>query len=263
VKTLQRMIYTEVLAKVSFATLGFVGLFFFFDLADELKWIGKGPNKGYAFEHALSYVLLMVPSHVYELLPITVLIGTIFVMSKFAQSSEFTILRTSGMGPGLALRNLLGLGLGFVVLTFVIGDYVYPPSNRMGQLLRTGHLGVSYAQGTTGAWLKQTQAHGHSIVNVGSLNTQSEMGQVRIFEFDDTGRLHSMLRAEKAVMDPNSNTWILQNVSADYFQSVQTRLAPLRREHVSGFVKTRAHGDLGFDSLHTASELEQPIVSAL
>jgi len=34
--TIQRMIYAEVLAKVGFATLGFVGLFFFFDLADEL-----------------------------------------------------------------------------------------------------------------------------------------------------------------------------------------------------------------------------------
>ena len=82
-KTIQRMIYTEVLAKVSFATMGFVGLFFFFDLADELKWIGKGPGQGYAFEHAAAYALLLVPSHVYELLPITVLIGTIFVMAKY------------------------------------------------------------------------------------------------------------------------------------------------------------------------------------
>ena len=199
------MIYTEVLAKVSFATMGFVGLFFFFDLADELKWLGKGPAQGYAFEHAAAYVLLMVPSHIYELLPITVLIGTIFVMAKFAQTSEFTILRTSGMGPQLALRNLLVLGLAFVVLTFVIGDYVAPPSSRAGQLLRTQHLGVAYTQGVTGAWLKETQSTGHSVVNVGSITPQSEMRQVRIFEFDDTGRLSSMLRAEKAAFVDDAN----------------------------------------------------------
>jgi lipopolysaccharide export system permease protein len=209
-----------------------VGLFFFFDLADEMKWIGKGSQNGYAFEHALTYVLLMVPSHIYELLPITVLIGTIFVMSKYAQSSEFTILRTSGMGPGLALRNLLGLGLAFVVLTFVIGDYLSPPSSRVGQLLRTRHLGVSYTQGTTGAWLRETQNKGHSVVNVGSLNPRSEMGQVRIFEFDDTGRLTLMLRADKAMFDTSSNAWLLQNVSADYFNSIQTGLGPLRREQL-------------------------------
>jgi lipopolysaccharide export system permease protein len=32
-----------------------------------------------------------------------VLIGTIFVMARFAQSSEYTILRTSGLGPWRAL----------------------------------------------------------------------------------------------------------------------------------------------------------------
>jgi lipopolysaccharide export system permease protein len=239
-KTVQRMIYNEVLAKVSFATMGFVGLFFFFDLADELKWIGKGPGQGYAFEHAVAYVLLLVPSHIYELLPITVLIGTIFVMAKFAQTSEFTILRTSGMGPQLALRHLLILGMAFVVLTFVIGDYVAPPSSRVGQLLRTQHLGMAYTQGVTGAWLKETQEKGHSVVNVGSITPQSEMGKVRIFEFDDSGRLNRMLRADKAVFETNAKAWTLQNVSADYFNSAQSGMQALRREQLPSFRWTSA-----------------------
>ena len=53
-----------------------------------------------------------MPSHLYELLPIAVLIGTIFVMARLAQSSEYTILRTSGLGPWRALRTLLVLGAG-------------------------------------------------------------------------------------------------------------------------------------------------------
>jgi lipopolysaccharide export system permease protein len=246
-KTIQRMIYTEVLAKVSFATMGFVALFFFFDLADELKWIGKGPVNGYTFDYAMAYVLLLVPSHIYELMPITVLIGTIFVMAKFAQTSEFTILRTSGMGPQLALRNLLILGMAFVVLTFVIGDYLAPPSSRAGQLLRTQYLGVGYTQGVTGAWLKETQSKGHSVVNVGSITPQSEMGQVRIFEFDDTGRLNSMVRAEKALFVKDANAWALQNVSVDYFNSAQSGMQALRREQLP--------------SLRWASEMTEEMVS--
>jgi len=241
------MIYTEVLAKVSFATMGFVALFFFFDLADELKWIGKGPVNGYTFDYAMAYVLLLVPSHIYELMPITVLIGTIFVMAKFAQTSEFTILRTSGMGPQLALRNLLILGMAFVVLTFVIGDYLAPPSSRAGQLLRTQYLGVGYTQGVTGAWLKETQSKGHSVVNVGSITPQSEMGQVRIFEFDDTGRLNSMVRAEKALFVKDANAWALQNVSVDYFNSAQSGMQALRREQLP--------------SLRWASEMTEEMVS--
>ena len=245
--TLQRMIYTQVLGKVSFATTGFVGLFFFFDLADELKWIGKGPGAGYSFENALAYVLLMVPSHVYELLPITVLIGTIFVMSQFAQSSEFTIMRTSGMGPWLALRNLLSLGLAFVVLTFAIGDYLSPPSSRFAQLLRTRYLGVTYTQGVTGAWLKENQGTGHRVVNVLSLNSESQMGQVRIFEFDALGRLNTMIRADKALFEDTGAAWSLQNVSIDHFNSAQSGMQALKREQIP--------------SLRWQSEMTQEMVS--
>ena len=84
-KTLRRMMYQEILSKVIFVTLGFVGLFFFFDLVEELKRIGQGPGGAYNMRHALMYVTLQVPNHVYELMPITVLIGTIFVMARLAQ----------------------------------------------------------------------------------------------------------------------------------------------------------------------------------
>jgi lipopolysaccharide export system permease protein len=33
-----------------------------------------------------------------------VLIGTIYSLARMAQASEFTILRTGGLGPGRALR---------------------------------------------------------------------------------------------------------------------------------------------------------------
>ena len=112
-KTIRRLIYGEVLASIALVALGFLALFMFFDLVDELQYLGK--NNGlsdnvYQIRHALLYVGLLVPNHLYELLPISVLIGSIFVMARLAQSSEYTILRTSGLGPWRALKLLLGLG---------------------------------------------------------------------------------------------------------------------------------------------------------
>ena len=117
-KTIRRLIHREALFAVSFVTAGFLALFFFFDLVDELRWVGRTGADGYQLSHAFLFVVLSIPSHLYELLPITVLIGTIFVMARLAQSSEFTIMRTSGMGPWRALRTLLTLGGFFVLLTF-------------------------------------------------------------------------------------------------------------------------------------------------
>ena len=96
-KTIRRLIYVEVLYAVAFVSIGFLALFFFFDFVDELGDLNR--MQPYRLTQALVYVSLRMPSHLYELLPIAVLIGTIFVMARFAQSSEYTILRTSGLGP--------------------------------------------------------------------------------------------------------------------------------------------------------------------
>ena len=96
-KTIRRLIHVEVFSAVGFVTLGFLALFTFFDFVDQLPAIGRpGLGAHYQIPQAASYVALLIPNHLYELLPITVLIGTIFVMTRLAQSSEFTILRTSG-----------------------------------------------------------------------------------------------------------------------------------------------------------------------
>ena len=48
-----------------------------------------------------------------------------------AQSSEYTILRTGGLGPWRALWLLTSLGLLFAVFTWLVGDYLAPASERL------------------------------------------------------------------------------------------------------------------------------------
>jgi len=149
-KTLRRLIYGEVLKAVAYVTFGFLSLFFFFDVVAEMQSVSRHAANGYRLVHALGYVGLLLPSHLYELMPITVLIGTIVVMARLAQSSEFTILRTSGLGPWRALRTLLTLGIWFVILTFALGDYLSPATDRAAQLLKARYTG-RITIGQTGA----------------------------------------------------------------------------------------------------------------
>ena len=175
--TLRRLIFREVAWAVAYVTLGFWALFFLFDLIDELRWVRSGPG-GYTMAHALLSVGLRLPNYLYELLPITVLIGTIYVMAGLANSSEFTIMRTSGMGPGRALRTLLALGGMFVVITFALGDYVVPLADRAGQLLRARQLG-QLTSGATGGWLKEHR-DGHALaVNVRALGPEGQLRDIR------------------------------------------------------------------------------------
>ena len=218
-KTIRQLLYKETFYSIAFVAMGFLALFFFFDLVDELPQIGKSFAAGtfgtYQIQHALLYVALLIPNHMYELLPIAVLIGGVFVMARFAHSSEFTILRTSGLGPGLALRLMLVLGSALVAITFVIGDYVAPLADKTSQLLKARYLG-QISIGQTGAWLKEKKDNKSYAVNVSAMSANTVMLNVRVFEFDAAGSILSTTHAKEAVFE-NDNSWTLKNVRrSDY-----------------------------------------------
>ena len=217
-KTMRRLIYAEVLTAVAFVTLAFLGLFFFFDLVEDLQNVAGRHTPNYQLNHALLYVALLVPIHIYELLPITVLIGCIFVMSRMAQSSEFTILRTSGMGPGQALRHLMLLGLLFALLTFVMGDHIAPWCEREGRLLKSRFEGGVLHIGQNGAWLKEKQTSSQFAVNVGTINGEGQMHDIRIYEFSPTGRLTSQTLAQRGRI-AETDHWLLEKVERSQFGS--------------------------------------------
>ena len=226
-KTIRRLIYGEVLTAIGLVALGFLALFFFFDVVDELQYLGKSTvlpaaiNAAmpamdvYQIKHALLHVSLLIPNHLYELLPISVLIGTIFVMARLAQSSEYTILRTSGLGPWRALRLLLGLGAFFVVISFAVGDYIAPASERAAQLLKARYQG-NITVGQTGAWLKEKQADNTYVANVKTLSSRSEMQSIKIFEFNDKGLLVSSTQAVSASFGQD-DSWLLKGVTRSEF----------------------------------------------
>ena len=259
-KTIRRLIYGEVFASISLVAVGFLALFFFFDLVDELQYLGK--NNGlptaddiYQIRHALLYVALLIPNHLYELLPISVLIGTIFVMARLAQSSEYTILRTSGLDPWRALKLLLGLCGVFVVLSFVIGDYVAPASERTAQLLKARYQGA-ITVGQTGAWLKEKQAYNTYVANVKTLSTRNEMLGVQVMEFDNKGGIVSITRAPLATFGED-DSWILKNATRSEFDTQVKAVsgASIGARPTAGVVRTNV------ENFRWPTEISQEMVS--
>ena len=214
-RTLRKLIYRDMFSAIGFVALAFLALFFFFDLLDEMGDVGRQMG-GFTYTTglALMNVALGLPKHLYELLPIAVLIGSIFVMARFAQSSEYTIMRTSGLGPWLALRTMLTLGAGFVVLTVLVGDYIAPAAERVALVAQAKYLGKSSTVGSTGAWLKEKNGDNTVAVNVRAVRADGGLGNVRVFEFDAQGRMVFQLHADSGQVQEQTNVWNLQQAIA-------------------------------------------------
>ena len=222
--TWRRYLYSEILRAVGFVLLAFLALFLFFDLVDDLNDIGReafdNPDLRYGLHHLLIYIGLQTPNRIYELLPMAVLIGTVWVLARMANTSEFTILRTSGLGPWRALRMLLGLGAVFVAATFAVGDYLAPWTGQQAQLLKARFEG-RISQGATGVWLKERQGDRNFSINVGAMNADRKLEKIQIFEFTNDGAMVSTIRAQQGSIE--NGGWVLQQVQRREFQDSQLK----------------------------------------
>ena len=260
-KLIGRYLTREIAGGVLAVLLGFLGLFAFFDLINELDEIGQG---GYRLPQAVLYVLLGLPSHIYELMPVAALIGCIYALAQFAQNSEFTAMRAAGMSRQLALRGVLTLGVVLAILTAVAGEWIAPMAEQQAQQLRLNVLGKSPGGSfRSGMWLKDSvrDASGQRLqsrfVNIGRLEPDGALERVAIYEFDRDFRLRSVIQAAhgryQSPASGRSAGWLLEDVETTRFRVQQTG---------SGYEALRASVERA-GQMEWASELNPALLSVL
>jgi len=232
---LGRYLSREIFQATAMVLGGFLGLFGFFDLFEELENIGRG---NYRLVDALTRVVLAMPSHIYELMPIAVLIGAIWALAMFAQHAEFTAMRAAGLGRMRALRELLALGFLCVGITALFGEVLAPPAERLAQSLRLSAMGATVsAEFRSGIWVKDTtrddagELERIRFVNVAQVRPDATLSDLRVYEFDPQFRLRALLLAAEGRYTSDGQ-WLLTDV-------VETQLEPEAAARLTDTPETR------------------------
>lgn len=219
-KVFERYLAREIYGATGLVLAAFLALFAFFDLVHELEDLGKGD---YQLYHAVGYVILTMPGRVYELFPIAVLIGTLYALTLLARHSEITVLRASGLSTGRFLMALGKVGCAFVVVTFLVGEFVAPPAERAAQQLRLRATSSVVAQEfRSGLWVKDEL----SFVNVREVLPDTSLRGVRIYKFDDRYQLESISEAATGQYVP-PDRWLLKEVVQTAFDQKGARVIRL------------------------------------
>lgn len=210
-RTLRGYLAREIVAATALVFAALLMLFAFFDLVEQMKDLGRG---NYRFRHAVIYVLLSVPNHVYELFPIAALIGTIFALAQLVAGSEYTVMRVSGVSLARMGAMLGSVGLVFAALTFLFGEFVGPPAEQLAQRLRSQTItGVIAQEFRSGLWIKD----GRSFINVVEVRPDSTLRDIKIYEFDDRHRLRTIRFAKRADYREDRR-WTLHEVVQTTFE---------------------------------------------
>lgn len=209
-KLIFRYLAKEALAASLFVFVALMTLFAFFDLINELDALGKGH---YGFGQILLYVTLSIPGHLYELLPVAALIGTLLAMARLVENSEFSIMLVSGLSMQRIAVYLMMVGLLFTALTFVFGEIIAPASERYAEQMKLKATNALVAQAfRSGLWVRDDR----NFINVREVTPEGELHDVNVYTFDDKFRLQRIYRAATGNF-LHDNVWQLHGIDETRF----------------------------------------------
>ncbi len=210
----------EILTASLLVLAALLALFAFFDLIRELDDLGRG---SYRLTAMLAYVFLSLPSHAYVLLPAAGLIGTLFALARMSEQSEVTVMRASGLSLAQLALHVAGAGIAIAAATLLVGELVAPFTEEAAKNLRLkATRSIVAREFRSGFWVKDDR----SFVNIQDVTPETQLLNVRIYEFDPAFRLVSISRAEKGTY-AGSNTWSLSNVELTRFEGERAVLQRL------------------------------------
>lgn len=202
---LDRHIGRAMLVGIGLVFAVFAVLFIFIVLVDALPDYGRG---SFGALELVRYVVLSQPRKLYEIFPVTVLIGTLLGLSTLALNSELVAMRAAGVSKARIVGATLKTGSVLVVLAILAGEYVVPAAETQAQTGRAQALSMSFRQGDTGLWLRD----GASFVNIGEVLPDLSLLHVNIYDVAVDFTLHRHTFAARAVY--RGDAWRLEKVRA-------------------------------------------------
>ncbi len=197
-----------------------IGLFTFVNFLDQLNSLGHG---NYNITGVICYVILIIPSTIYEIFPMAALLGTIIGLSMLASDSELIAMRSSGISMFQITLSALKVGGLFVISAILIGEFVAPHSETMAQRNRAEALHHNITQHTnSGLWMRD----GQTFVNIGEVLPDLTLLRVKVFKFDNDRKLRSLVAAEHGTF--KGDYWLINQVKQTRFdQQGNTEIATL------------------------------------
>lgn len=207
------------IAKATLATLiSIIILLMVFGLVDEMEDVGKGT---YEAEDAFIVAAMAAPRHIFEVFPVAVLIGSLIGLGGLASHGELVAMRAAGMSIRDIVVAVLKAGVVLVLVAFIFGDFVAPPSERFATTYRAEKMQEKVTlKSEYGFWVKD----GKAFVNIRSILPGGQLKDIYIYEFDDERRMYLSSYAESA--QHKGDTWVLEGINQtkiDYPDGTQIR----------------------------------------
>ncbi|OZI47576.1 LPS export ABC transporter permease LptG [Bordetella genomosp. 5] len=192
-RTARRYLAREIYRSCAVVLLALLGLFTFFALVDDLDNVGEKFSMW-----ALFYMQgLALPTRLYDLLPIGLLIGAILALAGLAQRNELVILRVSGVSGMRLMRMLWLITIPLMVGATLLSEFVTPIAEiKSGEADLTLRGKTGGGRLNSGYWFKEpTGTGGTRVINIKTLLGDGQVRDVMLFELKPNLELQGLAQA--------------------------------------------------------------------
>lgn len=209
-------IVKEILKGSFVALVLLLTLFNFFTFTDELKVLGSGD---YGLKEIFKYLALTSPRVLYELVPSSALLGSLFVLGAMGNNHELIAMRASGVSVLGIIKAVMLAGAILAVFSIGVGEFVAPSTERAAQVLKmTARNKRVVIQSPYGLWLRE----GKKFINVRQIQDNGDLANIFIYELDDDRHLSKAVYAQKAVFQGQAQ-WGLEGITQSEISKRQVR----------------------------------------
>ena len=182
--TARRYLASEIYRATTAVLLVLLGLFTFFSLIDELDKV----NDNFSLLSLLYLEALQIPTRLYDLLPIGLLIGATMALASLAQRNELVILRVSGVSSARLLLMLWVICIPIMGGALVLSEFFAPAAEVKTSELSLKLLGKAKGgRMSSGYWFREPDLQGNArVINIGAMSDNGNVQNIRITTYDKT-----------------------------------------------------------------------------
>ncbi|MDH5571848.1 MAG: LPS export ABC transporter permease LptG [Gammaproteobacteria bacterium] len=191
-------------------------LFALIGLANEAGSVGRAD---YTFMAVLVYTLLRVPFQLYQIFPLSVLLGTMLGLGMMATHAELIVIRASGVSIARIVISVIKSMAVLIVIVIFIGEVIAPPAHQYAIHSRLKALESKISLNTDyGLWARD----GDTYIHVRHVENDGRLMDVSLYRFNEKLEMESVLLAETGIYD--GNQWILDKVKKSTISAVGTSI---------------------------------------
>jgi lipopolysaccharide export system permease protein len=166
----------------------------------------------YTVVDAMWYTLLNLPQQIYQLLPITALLGSVIGFGQLARGSEITVIRATGVSVTRLAGTALTAAALLIVFEGALGEWapqLQEAANQQKAFSQFNSIGFG---GGTGAWVRD----GDLILNVSRQSGSRQFAGMQVFELSPEHTLLAIGHAASATA-VGHHTWMLGGYTESRF----------------------------------------------